>query len=290
MDAKSVSLAMSVVATGVEALAIFYMWRSKAYRTYPALMLYLALDFLFSITFGILPWGPHSISGVVRYRWYFWGYWTEYLLCAVLLLFMIQQLFSEVMAPLPGLSRLGVLAFRWVVSVSIIVSTGTSYLPSISSKYPLLAIGNQFMRCVSILELCLLAFVTLVVHRVGLSYRSRPFGVALGFGIIACMEFLTSALNRNHHTVFNAMNITLEISGVLALTVWVFYFARPEPARNPVTLPLSSSLLRWNEISLALGQSGAQVAVTPSHEFFLSDVEKVVDRVLIKNSLKPTGS
>jgi hypothetical protein len=289
MDAKSVSLGVSVVGTGVQAVALFYMWRSKSYRNYPALMAYLALQILFAVTFGVLPWGPHSISGVVRYQWYFWGYWTTYLLAAGLLLLTIQNLFREIMSPLPGLSRLGVLAFRWVVCISLIVALGTSYMPAQSSTYPLVSVASGLMRCVSVLELCLLAFITLIVHRLGLSYRSRPFGIALGFGMMACTDFLQSAFVFSQHTAFSSIGNGSYVILIMAVGVWAFYFAMPEPARSPLVLPVTSSLLRWNEISVALGHAGAQVTATPAHEFFLTDVEKVVDRVLIKNSLKATG-
>jgi hypothetical protein len=45
-------------------------------------------------------------------------------------------------------------------------------------------------------------------------------------------------------------------------------------------------------VALALSHANAQVAPPPAvaHGTFLSDVENVVDRVLIKNSLKATGS
>jgi len=49
-------------------------------------------------------------------------------------------------------------------------------------------------------------------------------------------------------------------------------------------LPVSSTILRWNEIACALGHTGTQVAVQqPASGFFLSDVEKVVEDVLTRN-------
>src|SRR5450631_1818953 len=161
MDARSVSVAISVATTGAQAIALYYMWRSRAFRTYPALAAYLLLQVVFASTFGLLPWGPHSMSGLLRYQMFFWSYWATYLMSAGLLLLTIQSLFGEMMSPLPGLTRLGTLAFRWVVSISIILCVGTSYMPAAMSKYPLVVIGSELMRFVSVLELCLLAFVLL---------------------------------------------------------------------------------------------------------------------------------
>jgi hypothetical protein len=49
-------------------------------------------------------------------------------------------------------------------------------------------------------------------------------------------------------------------------------------------MPVTSTVYRWNEIASALGHTGTQVAVQqPANSFFLTDVEKVVDKVLNRN-------
>jgi hypothetical protein len=58
----------------------------------------------------------------------------------------------------------------------------------------------------------------------------------------------------------------------------------PEPARLPVVMPANSTIYRWNEIASALGHTGTQVAVQqPANGFFLTDVERVVEKVLARN-------
>jgi hypothetical protein len=71
---------------------------------------------------------------------------------------------------------------------------------------------------------------------------------------------------------------------LVALGSWITYCALPEPARQPVVMPASSTIYRWNEIASALGHTGTQVAVQqPANSFFLTDVENVVDKVLNRN-------
>jgi hypothetical protein len=49
-------------------------------------------------------------------------------------------------------------------------------------------------------------------------------------------------------------------------------------------MPANSTIYRWNEIASALGHTGTQVAVQqPSNGFFLTDVERVVEKVLARN-------
>jgi hypothetical protein len=46
----------------------------------------------------------------------------------------------------------------------------------------------------------------------------------------------------------------------------------------------NSTIYRWNEIASALGHKGTSVAVpAAANSFFLSDVEKVVDKVLTRS-------
>ena len=48
-------------------------------------------------------------------------------------------------------------------------------------------------------------------------------------------------------------------------------------------MPANSTIYRWNEIAAALGH-GTQVAVQqPANSFFLTDVERVVEKVLTRN-------
>jgi hypothetical protein len=292
MDARSLGLGLFVATSAAQLVALSAMVHSKAHRKYPAFAGYLAVCLLYCTTFGLLPYARHFISAANRNLWFFWGYWVTYLISTVLLFLTIQTIFREVMAPLPGLSRLGVLMFRWVVAISAIVALSSSYIPTEMSHRPFHLVLIDLMRCVSILELCLLAFVTLVAQKVGLSYKSLPFGLSLGFGISAASDFVQSAVAYHAQSLFSITGLACQLVGVAVLVMWVAYFRNPEPARSSVALPIASPLLRWNEVALALSHANAQVAPAPTlaHGTFLSDVENVVDRVLIKNSLKATNS
>ena len=292
MDARSLGLGLFVATTAAQLVALSAMVQSKAHRKYPAFAGYLAVCLVYCTTFGLLPYAQHFISADNRNLLFFWGYWGTYLISTVLLFLTIQTIFREVMSPLPGLSRLGVLMFRWVVAISAIIALSSSYIPTEISHRPFNLVLIDLMRCVSILELCLLAFVTLVAQKVGLSYKSLPFGLALGFGISAASDFVQSAVAYHAQSLVSITSIVCQVIGVAVLVMWVAYFRNPEPARSSAALPIAAPLIRWNEVALALRDANAQVAPTPAiaSGTFLSDVENVVDRVLIKNSLKATES
>lgn len=146
-------------------------------------------------------------------------------------------------------------------------------------------LGFQIMRCVGVLELCLLAFLALTLQTLGLSLRSRVFGISMGFGMLAVSEIVAAAIIKPGDPMDNVGNYVMQFAMTGVLLLWSAYFVLPEPLRKPVMMPATSPLLRWNEIAKALGHGTPHVAVAESNSFFLQDVEKVVDRVLSRNSL-----
>ncbi len=141
-------------------------------------------------------------------------------------------------------------------------------------------IAFGLMRSVSILELCLLAFLCLSMNALRLSPRDLGFGIALGFGLMSSNDFIVGSLLARNVSLTSPLQFVYESVVLGVLGTWVAYCALPEPARKPVVMPANSTIYRWNEIAAALGH-GTQVAVQqPANSFFLTDVEKVVDKVL----------
>jgi len=138
------------------------------------------------------------------------------------------------------------------------------------------------MRCVGTAELCLLAFLLLSMKAIGLSPRSRPFGIALGLGVMA-----TSDCGQSIATVFQlplnpGVQFFFEVIYLVSLAVWFAYAVLPEPARKAMTVRADSTIYKWDQIASALGHK-AQVALpSTAPSFFLVDVEKVVERAFIR--------
>ncbi|HEX3469623.1 MAG TPA: hypothetical protein VHT28_00425 [Silvibacterium sp.] len=257
-------------------------------KRFPAMMGYLGLRAVSALVLVIIL-NLHRfvpIQNTLQYSVYFYTYWSVYILSAIAIFFVIQEIFCHVTEPVPGIRRFGLIAFRWVAIISVIISVGSAFpLKGVGSG--LMSIGFQVMRCVSILELCLLAFLALSIHRLGRSFRSIAFGIALGFGLQAAMELILSEVATRSSTLDVNVNLALQIVITCVLVGWITYFLLPEPAmeRETITLPVSSPLIRWNEIASALGHSTPHVAVGASRATFLQDVEQVVDKVLTKNSI-----
>ena len=269
-------------------LALIFFVRTGKAKRFPSMMAYLCMRAGSSVILAIilnLQRFTH-ISDTAQYQVYFFTYWSFYTLSAIAIFFVIREIFCHVTEPVPGIRRLGLMAFNWVALISGIISISSS-LPLKGLGAGLMSIGFQVMRCVSILELCLLAFLALFVHKLGRSYRSMAFGIALGFGVQAAMELILSVVATRSTGLDVNVNVILQVVITVVLGGWLAYFLLPEPAaeREVITLPVSSSLIRWNEIASALGYATPRVAVGESSATFLQDVEQVVDKILTKNSI-----
>jgi hypothetical protein len=140
------------------------------------------------------------------------------------------------------------------------------------------------MRSVSVVELCLLAFLCLSMNALRLSIRDLAFGIALGFGVMSSNDFVFAALTSRKATMTGTLQFVYEAVLLASVAIWVAYCALPQAVRKPLMMPANSTIYRWNEIASALGHTGTQIAVQqPANSFFLTDVEKVVEKVLTRN-------
>jgi hypothetical protein len=283
---------MVYVEPWLDIIALMALLRAGLSRRFPAMTFYLALrTFTEGFLYLVLEERHFlSVSARTQTLTYIYSYWILYALGAVAIFFVLQEIFKAVMEPVPGLQRLGLIAFRWVGVVSVVLVVGMNTHPTNLHAFGdvyLAAVTAQLMRCVATLEICLLAFLALSVHSLGRSFRGRVFGIGLGLGLEACGDLITSVVYSKPGPIWSLANLFLMSASVITLVVWTVYFALPEPAeeRGPITLPVTSPLLRWNDIASALGQRPAHVALgTQSSSFFLQDVEQVVDRLLSKSS------
>ena len=273
---------MSVMEFALWATLGFLFWKKELHKRFPALNVYLILRVgSMPILLGLLyiqaqPWGHQY------FPFYFYPYWTVYIASAITLFFVVLEIFRSVLSAFSGLMRLGTVVFRWVALVSAVASLGSiSYTHPHISLIPDLSLA--LMRAVSILEICLLAFLCLCINALQLSFKDLAVGLGLGFGIMSANDLIFAALIPGNSSLNAPLQFAYEAVILLTIGMWVAYCAMPERLRKPVVMPANSTIYRWNEIAAALGH-GTKVAVhQPANGFFLTDVERVVEKVLTRN-------
>jgi hypothetical protein len=135
------------------------------------------------------------------------------------------------------------------------------------------------MRSQSVLALCMLTFLAFASNTLGVSFRSRIFGVTFGLGMMAVSDLVYTAFFTDHASLASPVNSAHSFAYMAAIAIWVGYFVQPEPARRLVTMPVTSPLMRWNDVAQTLGNPAGQVAVSypPS---FMTDVFDLVENVM----------
>lgn len=273
---------MSVAEFALWAALGFLFWKKSLQKRFPALNAYLILRVgSMPVLLGLLyvqaqPWGHQY------FPFYFYPYWAVYIASAVTLFFVTLEIFRSVLSAFSGLMRLGTVVFRWVALVSAVASLG-----SVSYTHPSISLIPDFalalMRAVSILELCLLAFLCLCINALQLSLKDLTVGFGIGFGVMSANDLLYAALSPGNSSLIAPLQFAYQAVILLTVGMWVAYCAMPERLRKPVVMPADSTIYRWNEIAAALGH-GTKVAVhQPANGFFLTDVERVVEKVLTRN-------
>lgn len=281
------NLAMSVMSVAefvLWAVLGFLFWKKRLQRRFPAMGAYLALRLASTPLLLALLYGqPRHWLNDYCFLAYFLVYWAVYIASAVILFYVCIDVFRSVLSTFSGLARFGVVVFRWAALASAIVSFSTVSF----GHWSILLISDVafgLMRSVSVIELCLLGFLCLSMNALRLSARDLAFGIALGFGLMSANDFVMASLLSRNTSLVSPLQFGYEAVILATLGIWAAYVALPEPVRKPVTMPVNSTVYRWNEIASALGHTGTQVAVRqPANGFFLSDVERVVEKVLNRN-------
>ena len=276
--------AMSVAEFALWTVLGILFWSKRLDHRFPAMWAYLVLRVASTPVLLVLLYGQsrHWLNDYC-YAIYFFAYWAVYLASAAMLFFICIEVFRSALSAFSGLMQFGTVAFRWAAVVSGIVSLASiSYANRGILILPDVALG--LMRSVSILELCLLAFLCLSMNALRLSVRDMAFGISLGFGLMSANDFIVGSILSHRAPLIAPVQFIYQSLVLAALGIWVTYGSLPEPARQPLLMPVNSTIYRWNEIASALGHTGTQVAVQqPAGSFFLTDVEKVVEKVLSKN-------
>lgn len=259
------------------AAALFFLLRSKPRRSYLFLITFVSVKLASDVIYFGLKSLIHVnvVEPVFAYRIYFYSYWGSYAVEAILSILIIYSIFKLSMAPLKGLQTLGMLIFRWVAAISVAVTVGLAIAPHQSGKEFIVGLVSQMQRTSSILTLCLLLFVTFAIRPMGLSHRSRIFGVSLGLGILATTDLVRAAWIAHNSTMESTVNLIGGLALCVALCIWATYFALPEPKRRMILLPTTSPFHRWNQISAALGDEPGFVAIggIPPELFAPAEIE-----------------
>jgi len=250
------------------AVCLVIMWRKRLLRDMWGLAAFLAVFAVeCAISIGIMFYRKElGIDKLFAWHLLWLSRWTCVLIEYGLLLIVIYGAFRLAMKPLRGLHRAGKLIFRWVAVVSLALSLGMAFGPRVADGTTAYIgiIAGRLQQGTSVLLLCMLLFVCFTTRYLGLTYRSRIFGILLGLGIYSATALVESAWlsTKGAGVVYSPVFLVSAFGYIACLLVWTGYFVAPEPARKLVLLPTTSPYFFWNQVSEALGDDPGHVVVS----------------------------
>ena len=183
------------------------------------------------------------------YELYFYSYWTSYAVESLLTFGVIISIYRLAMEPLEGLQQLGMIMFKWAGSISVALAVVVGLGPRVTTSSFIIHAILQLDQTLGILTLSMLLFVCFAIHPMGLSFRSRIFGVMLGLGLMAASDLITTAWLSHVRDLYSMVANIGSCVFCVSVVIWSIYFILPEPERRMILLPTTSPFFRWNQIS-----------------------------------------
>jgi hypothetical protein len=281
MDTKLLLQYATFALIGVCSATLVTMWRKRLIEQFPLAASLLALQIIQSSLNVSILFHRRALGLDVNsaYNLLFWSNWSASAAQSILRIVIIYSVFRLLMRPLEGLDRIGRIIFRWVAIVSIVVSVGIALGPHTgsgsSAAMSFIHVAGQLQQGISVLTLCLLLFVCFATKPLGLTYRSRAFGIISGLGVLAMIDLVQAAWlsTRQGFSVYSPLFLFTTVGICAAFAVWGTYFALPEPQRRMILLPTTSPFFFWNRISEVLGDHPGHVAIAGFHPEMLAAAE-----------------
>jgi hypothetical protein len=250
--------------------------RGKELQTFwPMLFICVWQVFPFGTLLYLQHFGPGNIPAPTAYKIYYFTYWISFALEAVCSILLTYTIFSAAMRPLKGLQSLGYIIYFWAASLTLIIAAGVAIAPRTTLPVFFRLLTSQIQRGAGVIVLSLIVFVCFAVRPMGLSIRSRILGVSMGIALVSATNMVQSNFMLQARTLYSSYAIVQIAVSCIANSIWIYYFAVPEPQRKFILLPTTSPFHRWNQISELLGHDPGYVAIggIPPEAFAAAEIE-----------------
>lgn len=255
MASPQIQLALWVLQPVLQAAIAVIVYRRKLHREFPIFFTYTLVQIgLFVIEYPVSEWCSSSV--------YFYTFWAGAGLNVVLAFKIIHEIFLDIFRPYHALRDLGSALFKWAALIMVLVSVVViSVTPGWDD--PLQQTVEVVQRCVRVVQCGLVLFLLAFCKNLGVSRRRLSFGIAMGFGLFAGVELLTTALHSGLHMRGTTMNLLDMGAYNIGMVLWMTYSALNRKAEAvAVLVPM-----RWDEALTDIHpQSGGSESLIPMFE------------------------
>lgn len=245
-----------------------------------ALMLRHRLQRKFKFFFGYILTQLVIFSVLFPSFWYhsaalFCIYWGATAVSVAFGFGVIHEVFVDVFQAFHTLRDLGTVLFKWAGLVMLLVALVVALSNTSTELEPWMQAIFTAQKCVRIIQVGMVLFLLLFARYLGVSRCQHSFGLALGFGVFACVELgLIASWIGNH-----LGNLWASIMNMAAynctLLVWLGYVAVKSPSREATASLLQPQ--RWE-------QSLTDIHHPVPADSLIPMFEDMVDRALSRTS------
>jgi len=235
MASPQIQLALWVSQPALQVAIAVIVYRRKLHREFPIFFAYTLVQIaLFAVEYPVSRWFSPSA--------YFYTFWVGAAVNVVLAFKIIHEIFLDIFRPYHALRDLGTALFKWAALIMVLVSV---VVISVSPGWddPLQQTIEVVQRCVRVVQCGLVLFLLAFCKNLGVSWRRQSFGLALGFGLFAGVELLTTALYSGLHMRGQTVNLIDMTAYNVGMILWMMYSVLNRRGEAvPVLVPL-----RWDE-------------------------------------------
>jgi hypothetical protein len=150
-----------------------------------------------------------------------------------------HPLMAKLLSPLPGR----------IVPFLVLLATLVSALTPATSQNAVFRVLERLSLAQNFIEVGLLLGLVLFSRALGVSWRSLPAGVALGFGVTASVGIAAMFLQSRLGNSVNFAMDTLRLAGShVCILVWLWYIVHREPAlKSSISCTVIADLSRQAE-------------------------------------------
>jgi len=268
---------LSAIEIALSVVAFVCLIRARELKTYWPMLIVSSWQ---TIPFFLFEWlrthgRQHHIPAKIAYSIYFYSFYFCFALQAICAVLMTYFVLREAMRPLKGLQQLGNIVYLWIFVISLFLAFDAAHSTYVMGGEVIFGMVIELQRISGTLTLSLVIFVCLAIRPMGLSLRSRVFGVSFGLAITSLMSTLLAPNTFTQRYLYRPYAIVQIVVGCVAQLIWIWYFSRPEPKRKFVLLATTSPFHAWNRIAEQFGAEPGYVAIggVPPDAFAAAEIE-----------------
>jgi len=268
-------IVIAVVAASVQVYTLRILNRCKLQSEFPVFFRYTCIC-LVAYAVSIIPF-------IFFCPQFLYIYWVLNVITMVFEFAVLYELLVNALKPYSALIDLGKMLFRWAAVFLVLAALLTAFATASTGSNKVIAATELLQRTVRLMQCGLLLLFFGLEKRLGLSWRTHSMSIALGLGIYAAIDLISTYMTGRVPALNTMFEVLPNVVYLAAASLWAYSLAKPEPARsNVLDSPRRLIFQRWNEALLTHTVRGEMAFASAGMESFLPGVEQTVERVLAR--------